>query len=70
MQDFFKGGSNLCLQEKKGVPEGGPILGPMLKSLHRGSKRGGGGSGLSGCAPDYYNYARTKWAACLLSLNT
>ena len=32
------GGSRLGLQAKKGG--GGPILGPMLKSLHRGTKGG------------------------------
>ena len=35
------GGSRLGLQAKKGGPDGGPILGPMLKSLHRGTKGGG-----------------------------
>ena len=37
---FLKGGSILGLQAKKGGPGGGPILGPMLKSLHSGPKRG------------------------------
>ena len=36
---FEKGGSILGLQAKKGGPGGGSILSPMLKSLHRGSKR-------------------------------
>ena len=37
------GGSRLGLQAKKGggADGGGPILGPMLKSLHRGTKGGG-----------------------------
>ena len=37
------GGSILGLQAKKGGggPRGGPTLGPMLKSLHRGPKEGG-----------------------------
>ena len=41
---FLKGGggSRLGLQAKKGGPDGGPILGPMLKSLHRATKGGGG----------------------------
>ena len=42
---FLKGGgSRLGLQAKKkggGRPDGGPILGPMLKSAHRGTKGGG-----------------------------
>ena len=33
---ILKGRSNLCLHAK-----GGPALGPMLKSLHRGPKGGG-----------------------------
>ena len=37
---FLKGGPILGLQAKKGGPGGGPILGPMLKSLHSGPKRG------------------------------
>ena len=39
---FFKGagGSILGLQAKKGGPGGGPIVGPMLKNLHSGPKRG------------------------------
>ena len=45
---FLKGGGvhlDLGLQAKKGGggPRGGPTLGPMLKSLHRGPKGGGGG---------------------------
>ena len=36
---FLKGGSILGLQAKKG----GPTLGPVLKSLHRGPKGGGSG---------------------------
>ena len=42
IQDFQKGGSILSL-------EGGPTLGPMLKSLYRGPK-GGGGPGPPGSA--------------------
>ena len=38
------GGGRLGLQAKKGRPDGGPILGPMLKSLHRGTKGGGVGT--------------------------
>ena len=43
---FFKGGggggSILGLQAKRGWGAGGgPIVGPMLKSLHSGPKRGG-----------------------------
>ena len=34
------GGSRLGLPAKKGGPDGGPILGPMLKNLHRGTKGG------------------------------
>ena len=44
---FFKrGGVHLrCALHLRGVcPGGGPTLGPMLKSLHRGPKRGGSGS--------------------------
>ena len=37
---FFKRGSIIGLQAKKGGPGGGPILGPMLKSPQRGPKRG------------------------------
>ena len=37
---FLKGGFDLGLHAKKG---GGPALGQMLKSLHRGPKKGGGG---------------------------
>ena len=48
MQDFLKGGSNLGLHAKSGGGQGwvgggggcGPALGPMLKSLHRGTKGG------------------------------
>ena len=36
------GGSILGLQAKKGVPGGGPTLGPMLNSLYRGPQKGGG----------------------------
>ena len=36
------GGSILGLHAKKGGPGGGKMLGPMLKSLHRGPKGGGG----------------------------
>ena len=36
------GGSILGLQAKKGGPGGGPTLGPMLESLQRGPKKGGG----------------------------
>ena len=32
--------SRLGLPTKKGGADGGPILGPMLKSLHRGTKGG------------------------------
>ena len=46
IQDFLKGGSIIDLQAKKG----GPVLGPMLKSLHRGPK-GGGGCGPPGPPP-------------------
>ena len=35
------GGSNLGLHAKKGV-QGGPALDAMVRSLHRGSKGGGG----------------------------
>ena len=34
------GGASIGLQAKKGDSGGGPILGPMLKSLHRGPKGG------------------------------
>ena len=38
---FLKGGvSRLGLPAKKGGLDGGPILGPMLKSLHRDTKGG------------------------------
>ena len=43
IQDFWKGGGSILgLQAKKGGggPRGGPTLGPMLKSLHRGPKGG------------------------------
>ena len=33
----------LISMEKRGGPEGGQTLGPMLKSLHSGAKGGGGG---------------------------
>ena len=40
---FLKGGGvQIRSTSKKGGPDGGPILGPMLKSLHRGTKGGGG----------------------------
>ena len=35
---FERGGGRLGLPSKKGGPNGGPILSPMLKSLHRGTK--------------------------------
>ena len=41
---FLKGGGRgvqIRSTRKKGGPDGGPILGPMLKSLHRGTKGGG-----------------------------
>ena len=39
---FLKGGVQIrSIPAKKGLPDGGPILGPMLKSLHRGTKGGG-----------------------------
>ena len=47
---FLKGGSILGLQAKKEGPGGGPILGPMLKSLHSGPKRGSGPPGPLGSA--------------------
>ena len=34
------GGVHLRSTSKKGGPGGGPIVGPMLKSLHRGPKSG------------------------------
>ena len=41
---FLKGGGGVQIRStsKKGGPDGGPILGPMLKNLHRGTKGGGG----------------------------
>ena len=39
---FERGGVQIRSTSKKGGPDGGQILGPMLKSLHRGTKRGGG----------------------------
>ena len=42
---FFKRGGGVHLRstsKKKGGRGGGPILGPMLKSLHSGPKRGWG----------------------------
>ena len=44
---FLKGGGSILgLQAKEGGgPRGGPTLGPMLKSLHRGPKGGGGPHG-------------------------
>ena len=48
IQDFSNGGGvhlrSTTVQAKEtggGVREGGPILGPMLKSLHSGPERGG-----------------------------
>ena len=38
---FLKGGGHIMSTSKKGGQTGGPILGPMLKSLHRGTKGGG-----------------------------
>ena len=39
---FLKGGgARLGLPAKGGGADGGPILGPMLKNLHRGTKGGG-----------------------------
>ena len=38
---FEKGGVQIRSTSKKGGPDGGPILGPMLKSLHHGTKGGG-----------------------------
>ena len=40
---IFEGGVHLRSTSKKrgGGPRGGPALGPMLKSLHRGPKGGG-----------------------------
>ena len=37
-----KGGASYSevYMQKRGVPGGGPTLGPMLKSLQRGPKRG------------------------------
>ena len=39
---FLKAGGGVKIRStsKKGGPDGGPILGPMLKSLHRGTKGG------------------------------
>ena len=40
---FLKGGGGVQIRstsKKGGRPDGGPILGPMLKSLHRGTKGG------------------------------
>ena len=42
---LLKRGSILGLQVKQGGPGGGPILEPMLKSLHSGPRGGGGGGG-------------------------
>ena len=39
---FLKRGAHLRSTSKKGGPGGGPTLGPMLKSLQRGPKKGGG----------------------------
>ena len=49
---FLKGGVHLRSTRKKGGggPRGGPTLGLMLKSLHRGPK-GGGGAGPPGPPP-------------------
>ena len=38
---FERGGVQIRSTSKKGGPDGGPILGLMLKSLHRGTKGGG-----------------------------
>ena len=41
IHDFWKGGSILGLyKQKKGGPGGGPTLGPMLKCLYCGPKKG------------------------------
>ena len=37
-----EGGQIRSTSKRGGGPDGGPILGPMLKSLHRGTKWGGG----------------------------
>ena len=37
---IFERGVQIRSTSKKGGPDGGPILGPMLKSLHRGTKGG------------------------------
>ena len=52
------GGSRLGLQAKKGGPDGGPILGPMLKSLHRGTKGGGGVQ--TPCPPPPHTHTRIR----------
>ena len=52
IQDLKRGGILfLGLQAKKRVLGGGPILGPMLRSLQRGPNGGGGGSGPPGPPP-------------------
>ena len=43
---FLRGGSNLDLHAKRGVP-GGPALDPVLKSRHRGQRGGGGPDALA-----------------------
>ena len=44
MQDFGRGGGNLLGRHARGG-HGGLALVPVIKSLHRGPKRGGGGGG-------------------------
>ena len=48
------GGGSISGLQAKGGAGGGPILGPMLKSLQRGPKRGSGPPAPPGSAHDVY----------------
>ena len=71
IQDFWRGGGSILgLKAKKGGggPRGGPTLGPMLKSLYRGPK-GGGGSGPPGPPWIHYCYWGVRPVTHILSFS-
>ena len=69
IQDCLKGGAHLKSTSKiKGGPGGGPTLGPMLKRLHRGPKRGEGGHLTAGVRMDGYTRAVDRFMGHVVPL--